>query len=103
MLHGTDVWKKLKAGRIPHEDGDFGGTVEHLASKASGVLAAGDVLVFFAPGGGGFGDPLDREPVRVANDVGNGWVGVACARSSYGVALTAGGQVDDTATQELRD
>jgi N-methylhydantoinase B len=103
VLRGTDVWEKLAAGRIPREDGDFGGTVEHLASKASGVLAAGDVLVFFAPGGGGFGDPLDREPARVANDVRNGWVSIACARSSYGVALAAGGQVDDTATQELRD
>jgi N-methylhydantoinase B len=103
VLRGTDVWEKLKVGRIPLEDGDFGGAVEHLASKASGVLAAGDVLVFFAPGGGGFGDPLDREPARVANDVGNGWVSIACARDIYGVALTPGGQVDDMATQRLRD
>jgi N-methylhydantoinase B len=103
VLRGTDVWEKLKAGRIPLEDGDFGGAVEHLASKASGVLAAGDVLVFFAPGGGGFGDPLDREPERVANDIRNGWVSIACARESYGVAVTPGGQVDDTATQQLRD
>jgi N-methylhydantoinase B len=103
VLRGTDVWEKLKAGRIPLEDGDFGGAVEHLASKASGVLAAGDVLVFFAPGGGGFGDPLDREPARVANDVGNGWVSIACARDIYGVALTPGGQVEDMATQRLRD
>jgi N-methylhydantoinase B len=103
VLRGTDVWDKLAAGRIPLEDADFGGAVEHLASKASGVLATGDVLVFFAPGGGGFGDPLDREPARVANDVGNGWVSIAGARESYGVALTQGGQVDDTATQELRD
>jgi N-methylhydantoinase B len=103
VLRGTDVWEKLKAGRVPLEDGDFGGAVEHLASKASGVLAAGDVLVFFAPGGGGFGDPLDREPERVANDVRNGWVSIACAGESYGVAVTPGGQVDDTATQQLRD
>jgi N-methylhydantoinase B len=103
VLRGTDVWGKLKAGRIPLEDGDFGGAVEHLASKASGVLAAGDVLVFFAPGGGGFGDPLDREPARVANDVGNGWVSIPCARDIYGVALIPGGQVDDMATQRLRD
>src|SRR5204863_10018523 len=62
VLRGTDVWRALAAGRIPREDADFGGTVEHLASKASGTLSSGDVLVFFAPGGGGFGDPLDREP-----------------------------------------
>jgi N-methylhydantoinase B len=103
VLRGTDVWDKLAAGRIPLEDVDFGGAVEHLASKASGVLAAGDVLVFFAPGGGGFGDPLDREPVRVANDVGNGWVSIACARESYGVALTPDDQVDEAATLALRE
>jgi N-methylhydantoinase B len=103
VLRGTAVWEQLKAGSIPLEDGDFGGTVEHLPSKASGVLASGDVLVFFAPGGGGFGDPLDREPARVANDVHNGWVSAVCARDSYGVALTPDGQVDETATQQLHD
>jgi N-methylhydantoinase B len=103
VLRGTDVWDELAAGRIPLQDVDFGGAVEHLASKASGVLTTGDVLVFFAPGGGGFGDPLDREPVRVADDVGNGWVSIACARESYGVALTPDDQVDEAATLALRE
>jgi N-methylhydantoinase B len=103
VLRGTQVWAKLEAGQIPRDDSEFGGTVEHLPSKASGVLASGDVLVFFAPGGGGFGDPLDREPTRVANDVHNGWVGAAGARDSYGVALTPDGQVDEAGTQTLRE
>jgi N-methylhydantoinase B len=103
VLRGTDVWDKLKAGRIPREDDDFGGHVEHLPSKASDALKTGDVLVFFAPGGGGFGDPLDREPARVANDVANGWVTRDRAREMYGVALREDGSVDTAETAQLRE
>ncbi len=103
VLRGTDVWDKLKAGRIPREDDDFGGRVEHLPSKASDALKTGDVLVFFAPGGGGFGDPLDREPERVAGDVANGWVSCEQAREMYGVALRDDGTVDAAATTDLRE
>ena len=103
LLRGTEAWKKLEAGQIPREDADFGGAVEHLPSKASDVLKTGDVLVFFAPGGGGFGDPLDREPERVANDVANRWVSRAHARANYGVALTEDGQAHDAETQALRE
>jgi N-methylhydantoinase B len=103
VLRGTDIWQELAAGRIPREDAEFGGSVQHLPSKASETLASGDVLVFFAPGGGGFGDPLDREPPRVANDVANGWVTPERAREMYGVALTPDGSADENSTAALRD
>jgi N-methylhydantoinase B len=103
VLHGTDVWARLQSGQIPRDDAEFGGRVEHLPSKASGTLAEGDVLVFFAPGGGGFGDPLDREPERVANDVANGWVSRERAKENYGVALKADQTADEPATKSLRD
>jgi N-methylhydantoinase B len=61
------------------------------------------VLVFFAPGGGGFGDPLDREPERVATDVANGWVSRERARENYGVALAGDGSIDTAATTALRN
>ena len=102
VLRGTDIWGKLNAGTIPLEDAEFGGTVEHLPSKASGKLSAHDVLVFFAPGGGGFGDPLDREPGRVADDVSSGWVSSARSKQNYGVAISADGGVDGVQTQALR-
>jgi hypothetical protein len=103
MLHATEVWKRLGAGNIPREDADFGGRVEHLPSKASATLKKDDVLVFFAPGGGGFGDPLDREPERVARDVTNGFVSRERARENYGVALNADGAADEAATKTIRD
>ena len=103
VLRGTQVWERLASGVIPRDDSDFGGEIEHLPSKASGVLSKGDVLVFFAPGGGGFGDPLDREPGRVANDVANGWVSVERARENYGVSLNNNGRADEAATQTTRE
>src|SRR5438105_1352217 len=103
VLRHTDIWTKLEAGRMPLEDAELGGEVEHLPSKASGVVSKGDVLVFFAPGGGGFGDPLEREPARVARDLANGWVTMERARDMYGVVLRPDGSADETATISLRE
>jgi N-methylhydantoinase B len=54
-------------------------------------------------GGGGWGDPLNREPGRVREDVRNGFVSVARARDIYGVVIDAAGlNVDLAATQRRR-
>lgn len=65
-------------------------------------LHAGDVVVMQSAGGGGFGDPLERDPERVRRDVLAGYVSPARARDGYGVALTADGAVDLTATRARR-
>jgi N-methylhydantoinase B len=103
VLRGTDTWKRISAGTIPRNDHSCGGTIEHLPSKASGSLTQGDVLIFFAAGGGGFGDPLDREPERVANDVASGWVTQEHAKELYGVVVAPAGHVDATATAARRE
>ena len=54
------------------------------------------------PGGGGCGDPLTREPVRVARDVKLGFVSREAARAQYGVVLGADGGVDEAATRAQR-
>jgi N-methylhydantoinase B len=46
-----------------------------------------DVFVVFTSGGGGYGDPLDREPEMVQNDVKLGDVSVEFAREAYGVVI----------------
>jgi N-methylhydantoinase B len=53
-------------------------------------------------GGGGWGDPLDRDPDSVAHDVRNEKVGARSAHDHYGVVLAADGSVDATGTAELR-
>jgi N-methylhydantoinase B len=46
-----------------------------------------DVFVVFTSGGGGYGDPLDREQEMVQNDVKLGDVSVDFAREAYGVVI----------------
>ncbi len=66
-------------------------------------MEAGDVLVNNTGGGGGFGNPFDREPERVAADVRNGFVSVAAAIRDYGVAVDPDTfQVDQSETERLR-
>jgi N-methylhydantoinase B len=82
------------------------GTGEHqvpLVTKTTDVRIARDGLVRLeTPGGGGFGDPLRRDPALVARDVRLSYVSVESARRDYGVALRADGGVDDEATAGLR-
>ena len=78
------------------------GTEEELPSKVENVpVAAGDKLVFSTAGGGGLGDPLERDPGTVATEVRRGLVSDAAAREEYGVVLEDG-SVDDAATEERR-
>jgi N-methylhydantoinase B len=65
-------------------------------------LRAGDVVVMQSAGGGGFGDPLARDPERVRQDVVGGYVSVERAREGYGVVLTPAGDLDAAATETTR-
>ncbi|MEV0307202.1 hydantoinase B/oxoprolinase family protein [Nonomuraea fuscirosea] len=66
-------------------------------------LDADEVLVNNTGGGGGYGDPFEREPVRVAADVRNGFVSVAAAARDYGVSVDpVTFEVDAEATGRLR-
>jgi N-methylhydantoinase B len=64
-------------------------------------LERGDVVEFETSSGGGFGDPLQRDPWRVLADVESGLVGVEQAEREYGVVI-AGGEVDAEATAATR-
>lgn len=76
---------------------------KELPSKTTGWLKRGDLVVHEQPGGGGFGDPLAREPERVAADVWNGKITAAYAARHHAVVVDARtGAVDEAATQALR-
>jgi len=51
------------------------------------VLHRGDQVRLVAPGGGGLGDPFDREPERVLADVAEGLVTPEAALSEYGLKV----------------
>lgn len=65
-------------------------------------LKKGDAYMMRSGGGGGFGLPVEREPARVAADVRQGYVSRAVALDTYRVVLAASGEVDETATRNLR-
>ncbi len=74
-----------------------------LVSKVTDIrIDAGRHVRLETPGGGGFGSPLTRDPVRVARDVELGYVTPAAARKDYGVVIGEDGAVDATATAVLR-
>jgi N-methylhydantoinase B len=72
------------------------------------TLEPGEWVCGVESGGGGYGDPLERDPERVRVDVLERWVSPERAREQYGVAFTGAAAdeslaVDETATAALRD
>ena len=63
---------------------------------------AGEKILIKAGGGGGYGDPFDRDPEAVRDDVKNGYVSREAARESYGVVITETGDIDWDETDSLR-
>jgi N-methylhydantoinase B len=69
-------------------------------------VRAGEVIRIETTGGGGWGDPLDRDPARVALDVLQGKVSREAAAADYGVVVTGDDEdprVDQAATATLRE
>jgi N-methylhydantoinase B len=69
-----------------HRDGEEAETF--LGAAFSNVpVRGGDVFRRPSAGGGGFGDPLQRAPEEVREDVADGYVSIARARTDYGVVV----------------
>lgn len=75
-----------------------------LHQKAGVALPAGTVVSHRTGGGGGYGDPRERDPELVANDVADGLITIETAAEVYGVAVDAtASHVNVAATRRLRD
>jgi N-methylhydantoinase B len=67
-------------------------------------LKPGDVVVIDAAGGGGYGNPLERDPEMVVSDVIEGYVSLEKAREEYGVVIDSKTlKIDTEATKRLRE
>lgn len=95
-------------GGMAGRPGFFGSsrTGEAMEAKTLCRLEEDDEVLLEFPGGGGHGDPLDRPASDVLDDVLNGYVSPAAARSLYGVVIVgeadADCHVDHVATDRLR-
>lgn len=79
------------------------GREEHLPSKIPDRrTGVGDAVQTVSPCGGGYGDPLERDPARVLDDVLDGFVSEENAGAQYGVVLRDG-VVDRAETERLRE
>ncbi|KUO56890.1 MAG: 5-oxoprolinase [Sphingomonadales bacterium BRH_c3] len=78
------------------------GTTEIIGNKVEDVpVKAGDLLHYITWGGGGWGDPLERDPELVGLEIRQGLVTPEGARP-YGVVADENGTVDSAATDKLR-
>ena len=76
---------------------------EEITGAIHYQMDAGDLLHNHSGGGGGWGDPLERDPQRVLEDVVNGYVSPESARCNYGVVIDGSSLcVDELATAALR-
>jgi N-methylhydantoinase B len=80
------------------------GENKQLSGKFTLDLPAGSVFRHVMAGGGGFGDPLERDPDAVLRDVRGERISADYARREYGVVVDAERMVvDDSATSVLRE
>jgi N-methylhydantoinase B len=98
-LHGGKPGRG-NTGEILRPDGTSRGV-----QKVTGAeFAPGTTIVYHTAGGGGWGDPLKRDPAAVLNDVLQGYVSLERARDDYGVVLGPDRRaVDAVATAVLRE
>lgn len=81
---------------------DPAGSQQHLPSKIPDRRSvAGSTVRTVSPCGGGYGDPLEREPQKVLDDVLDGFISLDSARRNYGVVIQ-NQQLDLAATAALR-
>jgi N-methylhydantoinase B len=74
-----------------------------LPAKFTMTIHRGEIFRHQQPGPGGWGDPLEREPLRVLTDVLNEYVSLDAAREEYGVVIDPATQtVDGARTEALR-
>jgi N-methylhydantoinase B len=104
----------IQAGRYTYPaEGLFGGKpgtrAQFLVNGNPGnsygltQMKPGDVIAIDAPGGGGYGNPLERDPEMVASDVMEGYVSLESARTDYGVVIKPKtNEVDEQETKKLR-
>ena len=99
LREATRVAEMIEKEKLPDQLDEVGGTARQLP-YCEFDIGKNEVLYMRMSSGGGYGDPLEREPERVLNDVENGIVSIEEAREIYGVVLARNDLVLDLAATE---
>ncbi len=109
IFRGLDGDRLLREGKMPRDRNELlalakerGIEPEPTRTIDSTEIGPKDVILQIAAAGGGYGDPLDRDPAAVAKDVRLGNISKEVARDVYCTALDANANADQEATEELR-
>jgi N-methylhydantoinase B len=102
IVRDSDLNERLAAGEVPQRLEDLSGTLELHGAYAITSMRRADVYRAVSMGGGGYGDPLDRDADRVAQDVERRLVTPEWAARTWGVVLDDAGAVDQSATKAAR-
>ena len=101
LMENTRIADLFRLNESPGNPADFGGNAR-LLPYCEFELRENDVLYMSAQSGGGYGDPLEREPESVLWDVVHGLISVKSARDVYGVVIEEGRRMDLVETKNLR-
>ncbi|MEA2424793.1 MAG: hypothetical protein QOH13_1203, partial [Thermoleophilaceae bacterium] len=101
VLRAANIRRLLAEGKVPLSIDEIDcETVDVLEAKDNTELLADDGHIAWYSGGGGYGDPLRRDPALVVRDVRDGLVSEDAARDIYGVAATADGEDSTDAARD---
>jgi N-methylhydantoinase B len=105
-ISASDVRAHLRDRDLPADPTalrELGGEQRVLPAKSVAFeLGEDDIIESSVFGGGGYGDPLQRDPALVVQDVASGSISAGIARDVYGVVLADVARADERATQDLR-
>ena len=75
----------------------------HLSKDQNIIVKEGDTIRVSTPGGGGYENPFLRNPELVKHDVQRGYYTTQQVKENFGVVLNFKGEIDEKATQKLRN
>lgn len=100
----SEIAELFKKGIVPSELKEIQGKSEIVPPTLITEICKADVLFRQTAGGGGYGDPIERDQQLVLNDIMNGAVSLEAARKQYGVIIDeAGLTVKEKATAKQRE
>lgn len=104
LLRNTTLSEMFARGEVPQSEAEFQASdVEVVPAMALTDVGDSDCRISLVTGGGGYGDPLLRDPASVERDVRRARISLQLAEQVYGVVIDGSGAYDPAATDRARD